>query len=212
MAQRDASGRVSRVLEAVWWLPVLRGVLLVVLGLLMLVEPLGTLEALVWVFGIFAVADGLVVLAEAFRLRGRPGLGWWVAEAVVGIAFGALIMLWPGVTALVLFYLLALWVLVVGVMALVVAVTQYRARDLGWIGTLMFGLVAFLFGLLLAIKPEGTLSVILTVYGLFAFVSGAMLLVAGFVTRSFGRQLAAGTTGAVGSTGAPGAGGGATVR
>jgi len=199
---QDVQGRVAAALRSVWWLPVLRGVLMVVLGLLLLVEPLGTLVALVWVFGVFAVVDGAVVLLQALLARGRPGFGWLVAEGLVSLGFGALIMLWPDATALVLFYLLALWVLVLGVTAVVVAVTQYRARDLAWSGTLVFGLVAFLFGLLLAIKPQGTVDVILTVYGLFAFVAGVVMLVSGFATRSLGRQLAAGgRTGAVGGPG-----------
>lgn len=190
MAQ-DVDGRVAAVLRSVWWLPVLRGLLMIVLGLLLLVEPLGTLVALVWVFGVFAVVDGAVVLMQALLARGRAGFGWLVAEGVVSIAFGVVIMLWPDVTALVLFYLLALWVLVLGVTAVVVAVTQYRARDLAWAGTLVFGLIAFLFGLLLAIKPQGTVDVIVTVYGLFAFVAGVVMVVSGFATRSLGRQLAA---------------------
>lgn len=188
MAQ-DLDDRIAAVLRSVWWLPVLRGVLMIVLGLLLLVEPLGTLVALVWVFGIFAVVDGVVVLLQALLARGRPGFGWLLVEGLVSIGFGALIMLWPDVTALVLFYLLALWVLVLGVTAVIVAVTQYRARDLAWSGTLVFGLVGFLFGLLLAIKPQGTVDVILTVYGLFAFVAGVVMLVSGFATRTLARQL-----------------------
>jgi uncharacterized membrane protein HdeD (DUF308 family) len=186
----DLDDRIAAALRSVWWLPVLRGVLMIVLGLLLLVEPLGTLVALVWVFGVFAVVDGAVVLLQALLARGRPGFGWLLAEGLVSIGFGALIMLWPDVTALVLFYLLALWVLVLGVTAVIVAVVQYRARDLAWSGTLVFGLVGFLFGLLLAIKPQGTVDVILTVYGLFAFVAGVVMLVSGFATRSLGRQLA----------------------
>lgn len=191
LVAQDVDGRVAAALRSVWWLPVLRGLLMIVLGLLLLVEPLGTLVALVWVFGVFAVIDGAVVLMQALLARGRPGSGWLIAEGVVSIGFGVVIMLWPDVTALVLFYLLALWVLVLGVVAVVVAVTQYRARDLAWAGTLVFGLIAFLFGLLLAIKPQGTVDVIVTVYGLFAFVAGVVMVVSGFATRSLGRQLAA---------------------
>lgn len=196
----DLDSRMAAVLRSVWWLPVLRGLLLVVLGLLLLVEPLGTLVALVWVFGVFAVVDGVVVLLQALAARGRPGVGWLVAEGLVSIGFGAVIMLWPQATPLVLFYLLALWLLVLGVTVVVVAVSQYRARDLAWAGTLVFGLIAFLFGLLLAIKPQGTVAVILTVYGLFAFVGGVVMVVSGLATRSFARQLEA-SSGHAGPTG-----------
>ncbi|HEY0186944.1 MAG TPA: DUF308 domain-containing protein [Cellulomonas sp.] len=189
MAQ-GAKDRFGAMLRSVWWLPVLRGVLLLVLGLLMLVEPLRTLSALVWVYGAFAVLDGIGVLVQALLVRSRPGFGWWVAEGLVGIGFGALIMLWPGATALVLFYLLALWVLVLGVAAVIVAVVQYRARDVTWSGTLVFGLVGFLFGLLLGIQPQDSADVIATVFGLFALVAGVIMVVSGFATRAFGRQLA----------------------
>jgi uncharacterized membrane protein HdeD (DUF308 family) len=62
----------------------------------------------------------------------------------------------------------------------------------------VFGLIGFLFGLLLAIRPEGTVDVIVTVFGLFAFVAGVVMVVAGFVTRSFARQLEAARAGAAG--------------
>lgn len=202
----DVDSRLAAVLRSVWWLPVLRGLLLVVLGLLLLVEPLGTLVALVWVFGVFAVVDGVVVLLQALLARGRPGFGWLIAEGLVSIGFGAVIMLWPRATPLVLFYLLALWLLVLGVTVVIVAVAQYRARDLAWAGTLVFGLIAFLFGLLLAVKPQGTVSVILTVYGLFAFVGGVVMIVSGFATRSFARQLStAGRTSTTAGSGGPAA-------
>jgi uncharacterized membrane protein HdeD (DUF308 family) len=114
-------------------------------------------------------------------------------------------MLWPGVTALVLFYLLALWVLVLGVTAVIVAVTLYRARGLAWSWTLVFGLIGFLFGLLLAIKPDATLSVIVTVYGLFAFVGGVVLVVSSLATRSLSRLLREGSA-TPGSQGPPASG------
>ena len=56
-------------LRRIWWLPVLRGVVLLVLGLFMLVQPLGTVKALVWVFGVFAIIDGLIAIA---RVAGQP--------------------------------------------------------------------------------------------------------------------------------------------
>jgi uncharacterized membrane protein HdeD (DUF308 family) len=68
----------------------------------------------------------------------------------------------------------------------------------------VFGLIGFLFGLLLAIRPEGTVDVIVTVFGLFAFVAGVVMVVAGFVTRSFARQLAAARAGVPAGPGAAG--------
>ncbi len=175
--------------QRLWWLSAVRGGALVLLGFLMLVQPLTTLRALVWVLGIFVVVDGLVALTQGLTGRGRPGAGWWVAQGIAGLAFGLLVMAWPDATTLVLYYLMALWILVVGVLGIIGAVVGYRMRDLGWTWSLAFGLVGFLFGLLLVMKPQETLEVLVVVFGLFAFVDGVVLLVSTFATRSLVRQL-----------------------
>ncbi|MFI2753857.1 HdeD family acid-resistance protein [Cellulomonas sp. P22] len=177
----DAVWLVARRRE--WWLPVLRGVLLVVLGFLMLVEPLATVSTLVWVFGVFAVVDGLIALGQGFLHRGTPGAPLWMVQGLVGVAFGVVIVLWPGPTALVLFYLLAIWVLVLGVFSVIGAASMYRSRDQGWTWALASGLVAVLFGLFLVLRPQDTVEVLVVVFGLFAFVLGAVLTVSGFALR-----------------------------
>ena len=66
---------VSSALRRTWWLPVLRGVVLLVLGLLMLVQPLWSVTALVWIFGIFAILDGMVTIFQWFANRQEAGAG-----------------------------------------------------------------------------------------------------------------------------------------
>jgi uncharacterized membrane protein HdeD (DUF308 family) len=184
---------VSSTLRRIWWLPILRGVVLLVLGLLMLVQPLGTVKALVWVFGIFAIVDGLVAIAQWLGNRKDPGAGWWLISGLVGIAFGVIAVVWTGPTAQVIFYLIALWVLVLGILAVIAAVVLYRARDIGWYWVLTFGLIAFLFGLLLIINPQTSVSVIVVLLGLFAFVGGVVLVVSGFATRQMVTDLSRAT-------------------
>lgn len=185
---------VTSTLRRIWWLPVLRGVVLLVLGLLMLVQPLGTVKALVWVFGIFAIVDGLVAIAQWLGNRKDPGAGWWLISGLVGIAFGVIAVVWTGPTAQVIFYLIALWVLVLGILAVIAAVVLYRARYIGWHWVLTFGLIAFLFGLLLIMNPQTSVSVIVVLLGLFAFVGGVVLVVSGFATRQMVNDLTRGAT------------------
>jgi len=180
---------VSTALRRIWWLPVLRGVVLLVLGLFMLVQPLGTVKALVWVFGIFAIIDGLVAIAQWLGNRKEPGAGWWLISGLVGIAFGVIAVVWTGPTAQVIFYLIALWVLVLGILSVIAAVVLYRSRDIGWYWVLTFGLIAFLFGLLLIMNPQTSVSVIVVLLGLFAFVGGVVLIVSGFATKQLAKQL-----------------------
>jgi len=180
-------------LRRIWWLPVLRGVVLLILGLFMLIQPLGTVKALVWVFGVFAIIDGLIAIAQWLSNRKEPGAGWWLVSGLVGIAFGIIAVVWTGPTAQVIFYLIALWVLVIGALGIIAAVVLYRSRDIGWYWVLTFGLISFLFGLLLIMNPQTSVSVIVVLLGLFAFVGGVVLVVSGFATKQLANDLDKGT-------------------
>ncbi|MCC2333715.1 HdeD family acid-resistance protein [Cellulomonas wangsupingiae] len=179
----DVTAHVTRTLRKVWWLPVLRGVLLLVLGLLLMAQPAASVEAIVWLFGIFAIVDGVVAIIQGLSNRGVPGGTWWVVEGVAGLAVGAVVVLWPGPTVRVLFFLLAAWLLVLGVVSILAAVALSRSRDAGWHWPLAFGLVCTLFALLLIARPQGSLAVFGVLLGLFAFVGGVLNVVSGFAVR-----------------------------
>jgi uncharacterized membrane protein HdeD (DUF308 family) len=103
-------------LSRYWWTLAVRGALAVVFGLAALIWPEITLRVLVLLFGFYAVVDGLLALAAVLvggrLVSGRRG--WLVFEGIVGIATGVFTFLWPGITALVLLYLIAAWAIVTG--------------------------------------------------------------------------------------------------
>ncbi|MGN8244304.1 HdeD family acid-resistance protein [Cellulomonas soli] len=179
----------SDTLHRLWWIAVVRGALLIALGLLLLIDPLSTVTALVWLFGAFAVLDGLLALAQGIAYRHDPAARWRFVQGLVGIAFGVLLMVWPAPTATVVFYVLAFWVMLIGLVAIVGAFVLHHAGDPGWTFALTFGLIGFLIGLVAVMHPQTTVSVIAILYGLFALVAGIVLVVSGFATRSVTRQL-----------------------
>jgi len=185
----DDTARTVRSLRRVWWLPVLRGVLLLVLGLLLMAQPAASVQAIVWLFGIFAIVDGVVTIIQGAANRGVPGWTWWVVEGVAGLAVGVVVVLWPGPTVRVLFLLLAAWLLVLGVVSIIGAVALSRVRDAGWHWALAFGLVCTLFAILLIARPQGTLAVFGVLLGLFAFVGGVLNVVSGFAVRQVVKDL-----------------------
>ena len=166
------------------WVPVIRGVILLVLGVLMLAHPFETATALAWVFGVFAVVDAVVSVLQWWTNRRVDGSLWWLVTAVMELAIGLVVILWPSQTVRVVFYLVAIWMLMLGIFGIIGSATLYRVRDIGWYWSLAFGLIAFLFGLLLIINPQTSVRVVVVVLGLFAFAAGALLVVGGFAIRA----------------------------
>lgn len=185
----DIGSRVVPALERGWWLAVVRGLLLVVLGLVLVAQPSASIDALVWLFGIFAIADGFVAIFQAVLDRGRPGWGWSVVDGAAGLVIGTTVVAWPGPTVRVLFALLAVWLLVLGIASLLAAAGLWRFRDPAWVWSFTTGLVLTLFAVLLLARPEESVGAFGVVLGLFAFAAGALGIVSGVALRSVVRRV-----------------------
>jgi uncharacterized membrane protein HdeD (DUF308 family) len=167
-------------LSRYWWTLAVRGAIVVLFGLAALIWPDITLRVLVWLYGFYAVVDGLVALATLLvggrQASGRHG--WLIFEGIVGIAAGVFTFLWPGITALVLLYLIAAWAVVTGLLKVVAAIILRRELRGEWL-LVLAGILSVAFGVLLAIRPgEGAIALV-SLIGLFAIVFGVALLLLG---------------------------------
>src|SRR5947209_17801408 len=99
-----------------WWVLLVRGLLAILFGLIALVAPGIALLAFIYVFAAYAILDGITAIVVSVRERGFLR-SWWVLllEGIVGIIIGILAFALPGVTALVLLYLVAVWALLTGI-------------------------------------------------------------------------------------------------
>ena len=184
--------------RGLWIMPLIRGLLLVLLGLLLMVQPLGTLERLIMLFGVFLLLDGVVAAVQGLVNRDQIGWRWWLVQGAVDVVFAVLVLVWPSATALVLFYLLVVWTLVLGVAAIAGAVALVRNRDLGWPWLLTIGLLSTLFGFLLVTRSQdasAALELVTVVFGIYAFVSGAVHIVSVFAIRSVAQEIDRALTG-----------------
>lgn len=183
MSDEALVDRIANGLNRAWWLPLVRGLLMLVLGLLLRIEPLIVFDTVVVVFGLFLIIDGAVAAIYGLVRRHEAGAHWWLAQAVVGAAFGLVVLLWPYSSVTALYYLLVVWALALGVLATIGSVALVRIRDLAWPWLLVFGLVATLFGLMLLVSPQDSLAVVVLVFGIFALVAGAIHVVSAFAVR-----------------------------
>jgi uncharacterized membrane protein HdeD (DUF308 family) len=168
-----------------WWALVLRGVLSVLFGLLILVWPGIALQTLVLFFGAYMLVDGIFALVSAIthRLANRH---WWLTllEGILGILAGILTFVYPGITALTLLYIIAVWAIVTGVLEVMAAIRLREKIDNEWFLALA-GIVSLLFGALILIRPgAGALAVLGLIAG-YSLVFGVLMIVLGLRLRNW---------------------------
>ena len=103
---------------------------------------------------------------------------------IVSLAIGLVAMFFTEKTATVVFWLIAIWILLVGILQIIASVIRYRHKDQFWSWILASGLTSFLIGLLLITHPQTSVKVVVVILGLFAFVAGVLLVVGGFASRN----------------------------
>jgi uncharacterized membrane protein HdeD (DUF308 family) len=169
-----------------WWVVLLRGLAGIAFGIITFVAPAISLAVLVLLWGAYAFADGVLALVSAIRRAGENR--WWLLliEGLFGIGAGILTLIWPGITAIVLLYLIAAWALVTGVLEIAAAIRLRKVLTNEWLLALA-GIASLVFGVVLVLFPRaGALAVVLWI-GAYAFVFGVLLVALAFRLRSLGR-------------------------
>jgi uncharacterized membrane protein HdeD (DUF308 family) len=164
-----------------WWALLLRGIAAVLFGLAALFWPGLTLFVLIVFFGAYALVDG--VFAIVAGIRGSEGSRWLLlAEGVLGVLTGLVAFFWPGMTAVVLLFLISAWAIFTGLLKVIMAIAFRRNVDNGWLMGLS-GVLSVLFGVVLAVWPGAGLLSLVWLVGIYALIFGVALIVLGFRVR-----------------------------
>jgi uncharacterized membrane protein HdeD (DUF308 family) len=171
-----------------WWVPsFLRGLAAILFGMLALAAPSIGLFALVVTWGAYAIADGVANLFLA--LRARVKVGWYLFEALVSIGAGLATFVHPGVTAMVLVFLIAGWAVLTGIFEIGAAIELRKVVRGEWMLGLA-GVLSIAFGgLLFAFPGAGALAVVWLIAG-YAIAFGALLCGLGLKLRRLRGEVA----------------------
>ena len=192
--QVDSGPRMSPIASALlgrlaenWWLLLLRGLAAIAFGVVAFLWPAITLVALTYLFGIYAIVDGLAAVGAAFKLSGEAGPRWWLGlSGVVSILAGIVAFVYTGMTALVLLVFIAVWAIIIGVLQLYAAIQLWKVIDNDW-WLILSGLLSIAFGVVLLAWPStGALALIWTI-AWFAVFFGCMFIGLAFELKKFKR-------------------------
>jgi uncharacterized membrane protein HdeD (DUF308 family) len=171
-----------------WWLVVLRGVVAVAFGLLAVAWPEITVLALALLWGVYVLADGISAAMIGFAGTGHDRL-LHLGIGTLGVLTGVLALVWPGITALVLLVVIAVWAIIAGVMQIAAAVRLRKVIRREWF-LAVSGAVSIVLGLLLIVQPaEGAIALVIAI-ATFVIAWGVVLIVLGFRLRALGARAA----------------------
>lgn len=166
-----------------WWMLALRGLFAVLFAVCAFIWPGLTLGVLVLLWGAFALVDGVLAIVVGARTR------WWslVVVGLVGVAAGVFTLFQPGITALALLMVIAVWAILRGTFEIAAAIRLRRELTNEWM-LILSGAASLLFGVLVLLFPgAGALSVVWLI-GAYALVVGALLLGLAFRLREMARH------------------------
>ena len=190
MSSADLGRTAAAAAKALWWLVLIRGVLAVIFGLYAMSAPASALLALVFVYGFYAIMDGVAALVVGVRHRRSSHWGWHVVQGLVSLVAGLIALVWPGPTVLALVLIIGLWSVVRGGAEVVEAFSARRAGSSSWGWLLAGGVVGILFGIVLIAFPGAGALALLWIIGWFALVLGVVYIVGAFRLRGAARTAA----------------------
>jgi uncharacterized membrane protein HdeD (DUF308 family) len=167
-----------------WWVPVLRGVVAIIFGMMAFAYPGLTVAVLVLLFGAWVLVDGIFRIIGAIGHRSSdPDWGWQLVIGILGIIIGLLTFHAPAITALALVIYIAAWALMIGATEIVAAIKLRHEIKGEWFLILM-GVVSIIFAIMLLWNPLPGALALVWLIGSYAIVFGVLGIIFGFRLRS----------------------------
>lgn len=185
--QALAAGGLAFEMSKKWWVLLLRGILLLIIGILSFTNPL------VWITfaGAYMLIDGIGMLWAGFGPQPTGQSRWpLLLVGVLGIVAGVIVLANPIIGGLSLVWVVGAWAIVTGILEIISAIALRKEIDNEW-WLILTGVLAIIFGFLVFQNPLAGAFAIQTIFGAFAAVAGVFSIALAFRVRSFGKQIGA---------------------
>ena len=165
-----------------WWLLLLRGIAAIIFGLLAWALPAITLWAVVLLFGAYAIVDGVVAIVNSFSGAGSQHRWSTLLMGLVGVGAGVVAFGWPGITAIALLWVIAVWAVFTGILEITAAFGLPAPTGDRWLLGLAGG-ASTAFGVLLVTRPGAGLLTLVWLLGFYGVFYGVLAIIASFKLR-----------------------------
>jgi uncharacterized membrane protein HdeD (DUF308 family) len=139
-----------------WVLFLIEGIVLVVLGILaIIVPPLATITFTLFLGWLFLIS-GIMGLITTFWARHTPGFWWSLLSAVLAVAAGIVLLVWPISGAISLTLLLIVFFIIEGVLSIMYALEHKKELSGRWGWMLASGIIDLILAGIILLGLPGT--------------------------------------------------------
>jgi uncharacterized membrane protein HdeD (DUF308 family) len=161
----------------IWGLSSLNGMLLLVFGVIAILFPSLTIDAIAVYFAIAIMVGGLILSLFAYRHR-KELLNWKtrLIEGLLSIALGLVIVFNPQSATAFLLIIVGLWAIFIGVV-FIVSYFSKNTPDLTRTFSLIAGLISLVLGAIIVFNPFESSRFVVVLIGIYALAFGVFTMV-----------------------------------
>ncbi len=182
------AGRMGRAIAGAihenWVMFLVEGIILVILGIAAIaLPPIATLAFTISIGWVFLIS-GVVGLVSTFWARHVPGFWWSLISAIIGIAAGVVLLLWPITGTLSLTLVLIAFFVVEGIVSIMYAIEHRNQLTGRWGWMLVSGIIdLILAGIIFAGLPETAVWALGLLVGINMLFGGGALIAMALAAR-----------------------------
>jgi uncharacterized membrane protein HdeD (DUF308 family) len=163
-----------------WWIPLIEGIALLIVGVLLLTSPIETTLRLTRILGLFWFVGGIFEIVSIFI--DRSAWGWKLIGGLIGLWAGYYLIMTPVAGALILGFTVIVFL---GIQALLMGIVHLvqALRGAGW-GIGLLGIINLIFGVILLSNTLIGIASLPLIIGIFAIIGGIGTIFMAFRLRS----------------------------
>lgn len=153
------------------WIDIVISLIFVLFGVLLIVKPNETTQAISIILGVLFIAMGVLKLIEYFSEE--PKEDYLLTIALVSVVFGVIILFCSDLILSFFRVILGIWIIAAGIMDLQTTLVWREVKSIYWTISLVLSIIMIGAGILVLINQSiimTTLGIIIVVYAMFDII------------------------------------------
>lgn len=171
-----------------WGIHLLRGVVLLLFGLILAFRPVQTVKIILLLIGAIFLISGISTVIGAFRMPSKgPGRWFIMFFGLLVMSIGAILFFKPAIAGTAIIMLIAAFALISGWLEL--TITSHLSGT--WQRKLIpasTGIVSIIFGIIFLTQPGTGIVAIAWLFSFYFITAGSLMIITAFILRKMGQH------------------------